>query len=1205
MSKIFSVASGFQNSVNIAYDINRDDKLKNFIPTQSSLKLMGEILDSTNDNSTERARVLVGAYGRGKSHIMLAILSMLMKKERSLFEKANQKIAENPELLRKVDAYYENDKRIVPIVITGSSTSLSQSLLIALQRTLSDYDLLDKMPETNYKAAQDTINKWKKDYPDTYKKFCESIGIPAKEFEHELSEYNHDALTEFINIFPSLTSGSSFNPFNGSDVVELFEEAEKTFEQAGYSGIYIVYDEFGKYLEANIKDASVSDTKMLQDLAEKCNRSGKHQMHIILICHKEIANYIDVLPKNKVDGWRGVSERFYHIHLNNNFTQTYEVIASVIQHEDKLWTKFKKKHSKQFDSIKAVYNDDNIFADTTAEDKDRVIFGCYPLQPVSTFILPRLSERVAQNERTLFTFLSANGNATLQDFLNGFDDNEEALSFITPDIIYDYFEPLFKKEQSSQDLLKNYILSASILSNLEEGQLQSKIVKTIALIDILEQYDRLSPTTDEIMKTYSYQYTQQEISDALNDLIEKKYVIYRNLSNNFLRLKQSAGVDIEQEIVDYIERNKNNIDIRETLNISNIDTYIYPYRYNDERGMTRFFQFIFIGASELSEDVDWDIKSEGIFADGIVYGIIPEEDSDLESLKKQLIKSSKGMNKYIFVLPKRCSEIRGIVEKYSAITHLRENAVGDEVIFNEYDIYYQDLQEVLNGFISEYTHPELFKSYYISKGRVLDINRKAALTEYMSKICDIEYSDTPEIINEAINKEEPTTQAVNSRSKIIAGLLRNELEPMLGLSGSGQDVSIMRSTLIRTHILVDEMGVTRLDFTPDDKYLPKMFSIIKDFIFEAKKSGELSFDILYENLCTGKEHIGLRRGLVPIYLAAVFHEYRQELIITFHGNEMPLNSDTLLQINSEPGSFCLSFLDWDEDREKYISVLSNIFSKYIIDAEKSVDTYGYVASAMKRWYMNLPKYSKEYRPDNSTKKIKQYSGMIKYIKQDTSPYELLFEKLPKCFGYSVDNITGLQKEIERAKKYYDGLLPSLEEKLILKTKECFATKNTLASLDKVSLTTVINDFCDALDSHAFEQLFDDGTDRCLALFKTVTNDEASFIKELARVSTGLRINDWNSDTIETFIANIEKYKNTSFSYNSKISDETDSDVNGYELVFGSDDGDKVVKRFEKIEVSKRAKLLYNSIIAEIDSMGLSVSDAEKRQVLMDVLKQIC
>ena len=35
MSKMISVASGFQYSVNIGYDLNNDDKLKNFIPTKS------------------------------------------------------------------------------------------------------------------------------------------------------------------------------------------------------------------------------------------------------------------------------------------------------------------------------------------------------------------------------------------------------------------------------------------------------------------------------------------------------------------------------------------------------------------------------------------------------------------------------------------------------------------------------------------------------------------------------------------------------------------------------------------------------------------------------------------------------------------------------------------------------------------------------------------------------------------------------------------------------------------------------------------------------------------------------------------------------------------------------------------------------------------------------------------------------------------
>ena len=126
-------------------------------------------------------------------------------------------------------------------------------------------------------------------------------------------------------MYPQLTAGSVFNPFLGFDIAELYSSVVRSLKAKGYQGIYVVYDEFSKYLEANIQEASVSDTKMLQDFAEKCNRSGKEQLHILLISHKEIANYIDRLPKQKTDGWRGVSERFKHIHMRAEYAQTYEL----------------------------------------------------------------------------------------------------------------------------------------------------------------------------------------------------------------------------------------------------------------------------------------------------------------------------------------------------------------------------------------------------------------------------------------------------------------------------------------------------------------------------------------------------------------------------------------------------------------------------------------------------------------------------------------------------------------------------------------------------------------------------------------------------------------------------------------------------------------------------------------------------------------
>lgn len=137
MRDMISVASGFQYSVNIGYDLGDDNKLRNFIPTKSALSLLEEILLSVNPASSDRARVLIGAYGKGKSHIVLTILSILMKRDLVLFEKLMPKVKETPRLYQLVQNYCESGDKILPVVITGSNTSLTQAFLLSLQRTLS------------------------------------------------------------------------------------------------------------------------------------------------------------------------------------------------------------------------------------------------------------------------------------------------------------------------------------------------------------------------------------------------------------------------------------------------------------------------------------------------------------------------------------------------------------------------------------------------------------------------------------------------------------------------------------------------------------------------------------------------------------------------------------------------------------------------------------------------------------------------------------------------------------------------------------------------------------------------------------------------------------------------------------------------------------------------------------------------------------
>lgn len=90
LNEIIEISSGFQSSVNIAFDLYNDKKIQSFIPTSSALELITNVISSTEADSTHRAKILTGAYGRGKSHIVLVLLSILNRKDKKDFYLVHQ-----------------------------------------------------------------------------------------------------------------------------------------------------------------------------------------------------------------------------------------------------------------------------------------------------------------------------------------------------------------------------------------------------------------------------------------------------------------------------------------------------------------------------------------------------------------------------------------------------------------------------------------------------------------------------------------------------------------------------------------------------------------------------------------------------------------------------------------------------------------------------------------------------------------------------------------------------------------------------------------------------------------------------------------------------------------------------------------------------------------------------------------------------------
>ena len=215
----------------------------------------------------------------------------------------------------------------------------------------------------------------------------------------------------------------------------------------------------------------------------------------------------------------------------------------------------------------------------------------------------------------------------------------------------------------------------------------------------------------------------------------------------------------------------------------------------------------------------------------------------------------------------------------------------------------------------------------------------------------------------------------------------------------------MRSTLLRTGILVEQGGMPSLDLRPGDPNLANMLETIENFVLSARHNERIGFDVLYDTLTLPEHHIGLRKGLIPIYLAVVLHEYKQQVVILDKFGQVPTSADVLLQINADPKSFSLSYLDWDPEKENFVELLAQAFANHIIDAEKGANTYDYIANAMRRWVMSLPKYAKEIKCQPNGKKIdSRHLSLLKLLKQNTSSYELLFDKLPKAYGLSLIHI---------------------------------------------------------------------------------------------------------------------------------------------------------------------------------------------------------
>lgn len=162
---------------------------------------------------------------------------------------------------------------------------------------------------------------------------------------------------------------------------------------------------------------------------------------------------------------------------------------------------------------------------------------------------------------------------------------------------------------------------------------------------------------------------------------------------------------------------------------------------------------------------------------------------------------------------------------------------------------------------------------------------------------------------------------------------------------------------------------------------------------------------------------------------------------------------------------------------------------------------------------------------------------------------------------------------------------------------------------RASLPAVLLDWSDTLGAAAFSRVYDDATGDFLSRCRA-GDSEQELVQQIARLATGLRLMDWADTTIERFTQAIADYKATAEqagATEATASEVADTPVvaDGYSVTFVDASGQAKQRNFARTEYSRRAKLLLNNLIADVEAMGTSITEAEKRQVIIEVLEKFC
>ncbi len=432
LSHYFSLQRRYSRSINLERDLDSVEALDGYVLTKRAIDSLKRILNSFNSDEGNRAWTLTSVYGTGKSAFAHYLISLAANSQSKIHIKtlsiAEDKLGKDSDIYRLIQDKI-NPKGLIRAVATGQREPISHTIIRALLTGVDNF----------WTASQ--RNK---------------INVVRQLVDLE-AEINDGGRVDSKKI-PNL-------------VWELAQESQ--------AGIFFVIDELGKNLEYAAHAQGDEDLYLLQQLAE-LPKDSKTPIYILGILHQAFAEYGQRLATIQRNEWAKIQGRFEDIPFTESSGQMMSLIGEAID-------------SSAADNIKGATNayseEWSKYLEPILVDEEvtqEVITKVYPLHPLSALVLPSLCQKYAQNDRSLFTFLTSNEPLSFRNFL----DSETVQNYNLPCLklyqVYDYFIESAGMGLASRPNLQRWVEVQDLINDakrLEEDSL--RVLKTIGILNLI------------------------------------------------------------------------------------------------------------------------------------------------------------------------------------------------------------------------------------------------------------------------------------------------------------------------------------------------------------------------------------------------------------------------------------------------------------------------------------------------------------------------------------------------------------------------------------------------------------------------------------------------------------------------------------------------------------------------------------------------